>query len=406
MTNDTLPLDAPLGEFDGPFRRLVAAMVGPTHEAGEADERSYREFIEALGVAVYTTDAAGHITFFNEAAVSLWGRRPELGEVWCGSWRLFWPDGTAMEHGDCPMAIALRENRAVRGLTAMAQRPDGTFVDFEPYPTPLRDAEGRLVGAVNVMVDITERRRATDELRSVVDALAASNAVKDEFLGLVSHELRTPLTTIYGNAQLLRDGAARRSPDERTDMAADIAEDADRLLAIVENLLLLSRLQAGARPDLEPQVLIQVVREEVASFSRRHPDARIRVAHVPHRDAIVDADRAYLTVLIQNLLANAYKYGGTSEDIEVGIGVDETDASITVLDRGIGLDDIGSADLFQPFYRSPAAQLKAGGIGLGLSVCQRIAEMLGGRIWAVPRDGGGSEFGFTIPLTAPSGPSD
>jgi signal transduction histidine kinase len=77
-----------------------------------------------------------------------------------------------------------------------------------------------------------------------------------------------------------------------------------------------------------------------------------------------------------------------------------------VLDRGIGLEGIGSRDLFQPFYRAPAAQLKAGGIGLGLSVCQRIAEMLGGRIWAVPREGGGSEFGFTIPLTAPSGPSD
>ena len=74
-----------------------------------------RSFLNALGVAVYTTDADGRITFFNEAAARLWGRRPELGEEWCGSLRLFWPDGRPMRHDECPMAIALREDRAVRG---------------------------------------------------------------------------------------------------------------------------------------------------------------------------------------------------------------------------------------------------------------------------------------------------
>ena len=144
MTYEAVPQMRASSAVDEPFMRLVAAMVGPRHEAAEADGRAYREFIEALGVAVYTTDAEGRITYFNEAAVELWGRRPELGEEWCGSWKLFWADGTPMLHSECPMAMCLHENRPIRGLSAMAQRPDGTFVDVEPYPTPLRDADGRL----------------------------------------------------------------------------------------------------------------------------------------------------------------------------------------------------------------------------------------------------------------------
>ena len=188
-----------------PFLRLVES-VASRHRAGDTLEAErYRAFLEALGVAVYTTDEHGAITYFNEAAAELWGRRPALGEEWCGSFRLFWSDGSPLAHGDCPMAIALREGRAVRGFTAIAERPDGTRVDFQPYPTPLYDKKGRLIGAVNVLVDVTERRRVEEDLRSTAQALALSNGVKDEFLGLISHELRTPVTTIYGNAQLLRD---------------------------------------------------------------------------------------------------------------------------------------------------------------------------------------------------------
>jgi PAS domain S-box-containing protein len=117
--------------------------------------------LQALPVAVYTTDEAGRITFYNEAAARLWGWQPALGEDrWCGSWRLYWPDGTPLPHDECPMAVTLKENRPVRGAEAIAERPDGTQIPFIPYPTPLVDAEGRLIGAINVLVDITERKQA------------------------------------------------------------------------------------------------------------------------------------------------------------------------------------------------------------------------------------------------------
>jgi PAS domain S-box-containing protein len=136
----------------------------PAHMNGRG--QSPTELLQALPTAVYTTDADGRITFYNEAAAQLWGCRPELGKSeFCGSWKLFWPDGTRLPHDECPMALALREKRPVRGMEAIAERPDGTRVPFIPYPTPLFDAEGTLIGAVNTLVDITERHQAEQLVR-------------------------------------------------------------------------------------------------------------------------------------------------------------------------------------------------------------------------------------------------
>jgi PAS domain S-box-containing protein len=126
-------------------------------------EGYFRKILDELPAAIYVTDALGRITYFNEAAATLWGHRPSVGtSEWCGSWKLYWPDGRALPHGDCPMAIAIKEKRAVRGLEAVAERPDGTRVPFEPYPTPLFDAAGELIGAVNMLIDITDRKRAEE----------------------------------------------------------------------------------------------------------------------------------------------------------------------------------------------------------------------------------------------------
>ncbi len=128
-------------------------------------EHFYRELLDALPAAIYTTDPAGRVTFFNQAAVALAGRRPELGsDRWCVSWRLFWPDGTPMAHDECPMAIALREDRTIRGTELIAERPDGVRIPILPYPTPLHDESGKLVGAVNMLVDVSDRKKAEQAL--------------------------------------------------------------------------------------------------------------------------------------------------------------------------------------------------------------------------------------------------
>jgi PAS domain S-box-containing protein len=151
----------------GSFRHGVQVVQDVT-EAKRMDdrlrerERRMRDLLEALPAAVYTTDASGKVTFFNKAAVEMAGRTPRIGDEWCVTWRLFNPDGTPLPHDQCPMAVALKENRLVRGAEAVAERPDGTRVPFIPYPTPLHDSDGKLVGAINMLIDISERKKAEE----------------------------------------------------------------------------------------------------------------------------------------------------------------------------------------------------------------------------------------------------
>src|SRR3984893_10348701 len=141
----------------------------------KAAETQFRALLDVLPAAIYVTDANGHITYYNQAAVDLAGRRPVLGtDEWCVSWRLYSLDGQPLPHDQCPMAVALRENRAVRGAEAILERPDGTRVPFTPYPTPLRNASGALIGAVNMLVDNSERKVA-ENARAYLAAIVESS---------------------------------------------------------------------------------------------------------------------------------------------------------------------------------------------------------------------------------------
>ena len=128
----------------------------------EKEQRS-RQILDVLPAAIYTTDAEGTLTYFNPAAAELAGNAPEIGkDKWCVSWRLRRPDGTVLPHDECPMAITLKEGRPVRDVEAFAERPDGTLIPFVPYPTPMFDGSGALTGAVNMLVDLTERKQAAE----------------------------------------------------------------------------------------------------------------------------------------------------------------------------------------------------------------------------------------------------
>jgi PAS domain S-box-containing protein len=145
---------------------LDSAIVAATASAiGTSLQPDFHQVLEALPAAVYVTDAEGCITYYNEAAVALWGYRPPLGDShWCGSWRLYWLDGTPMAHDECPMAMAIKENRPITGMEAFAERPDGSRVRFMPFPRPLHDETGALIGALNMLVDVTDRRSTEQRL--------------------------------------------------------------------------------------------------------------------------------------------------------------------------------------------------------------------------------------------------
>ena len=132
----------------------------------------FGEMVDALPVAVYTTDSEGRLKYFNAAAMSLSGRVPELGtDQWCITWKLFLPDGTPLPHDQCPMAIALKGGDVPSGVECIAERPDGTRFWFTPYPVILRDANGQIIGGMNLLVDITDRKNAQMEAMATVRQL-------------------------------------------------------------------------------------------------------------------------------------------------------------------------------------------------------------------------------------------
>ena len=137
--------------------------------------------VDDLPVAVYMIDAAGKITYFNQAAADFWGQRPEIGkDEWCGAWKLYWADGTPLPHDQCPMAMALKQKKPIRGLEMIAERRDGTRVPVIPYPTPLFDENGVLTGAVNLVIDISERKKIEHALQQRRDEQAALYQFTDQ----------------------------------------------------------------------------------------------------------------------------------------------------------------------------------------------------------------------------------
>lgn len=248
-------------------------------------ERHMRNLLEALPAAVYTTDAQGRITFYNRAAVELSGRTPALGDMWCVTWKLFNTDETPLPHDQCPMAVALKENRPIRGVEAIAERPDGTRVPFAPYPTPLHDAEGNLVGAINMLVDITERKQAENRQKTLIDEL--------------NHRVKNTLATVQSLAvQTSRDAEDAKDGYKRFEA---------RLLALSRAHDLLTRRHWGNTPldSLAQEVLMPVFGSDPQRIVVEGPsiDIGTRVA-------------LNLTMTLNELAINALKYGAMS--VETG----------------------------------------------------------------------------------------
>ncbi len=245
-----------------------------------------------------------------------------------------------------------------------------------------------------------ENARLYDELKATAESLALANVAKDEFVGLVSHELRTPITTIYGNARVLKQYRESIDPEDRDDAIADIESEADRLQRIVENMLILARFDRTAAIDTEPVDIARAVEAAVIGFRRRHLERMIETEIEPELP-FADVQPTYLDLVLTNLLSNADKYSPPDVPVEVRVMREGAEIKVRVLDRGSGVLPEEVEEIFSPFYRSTRTKSLAGGMGIGLAVCRRIMEAQGCRIWAALREGGGTEFGFSLPIEVP-----
>jgi PAS domain S-box-containing protein len=241
-----------------------------------------------------------------------------------------------------------------------------------------------------------ENARLYLEATRMQQDLQEANDYKDEFLGLVSHELRTPITTIYGGARLLRTRGATLDDDTKAEVIADIEGETERLHRLVEDLLVLSRMEIGSGANTEPLLVQRVIERVLGDFRRRHPK-RVLECVVPADIRPVLGDATYVEQVVRNLLSNADKYSPQSEPIGATIEGRDQRVIVSVLDRGPGIDEDELGRVFEPFHRGAATQ-RTKGLGLGLTVCKRLVEAQDGEIWAERRDGGGLCMSFSLPV--------
>jgi PAS domain S-box-containing protein len=198
-------------------------------------EQRYRQLIRNLPAAIYSTDADGRITFYNDSAVELWGREPEVSrDYWCGSHRIMRPDGSDLALEDCPLAVTLRTGVPVRGQEIVIERPDGTRRNVLPYPTPIHDVNGRVVGAVNMLLDVTERNLAqmvSQRLAAIVESSDDAIIGKDTNGIINSWNRGAERIFQYKAAEIIGKPVLTLIPPERRDEEAEI----------------LSRIRAGDR---------------------------------------------------------------------------------------------------------------------------------------------------------------
>jgi PAS domain S-box-containing protein len=303
-------------------------------------ERQLQELIAAVPAAIYTTDAQGKITYYNQAAAELAGRPPTIGrDEWCVTWKLYHPNGTPLPYDQCPMAIALKEGRAIRNAELVAERPDGTRVPFIPYPTPLRDAAGKIIGAINMLVDISERKHAETQQRVLLNEL--------------NHRVKNNMQML----QILLEAGAQRAESSE---AREVLEEASgRIMAMAAAQRVLYTTPDATRFDAHD--FLNTVCEAAKQTFPQELDIDYEA------DAIrLSNDAAMpLALIVNELLTNAVKYGlngRTAGTIRVRLRREDDSFLFYVEDDGPGFD------LQMVQQRSS-----------GLKLVQGLARQLGGR---------------------------
>ena len=349
---------------------------------------------ETTPLPMLVTDADQRVALVNKAWEDFFGR---------GRYAVLGHEIKGLHARDDAL-LQMRSNQVVmrsgQRMMVEARLPhvDGSYRDVQISKAAVKDAQGRITGVLSIFVDVSEFREAEHAIHEARDAAEEAFRVKSEFVANMSHELRTPLQSIMGFAEL--GGLRSRGNPAMADMFNDIHEAGIRMLALVNDLLDVAKLESAVgtihveRTDLR-SLIRPVVRELEPQQQQKLIDLRLELDDTP---LIAKADPVRFQQVVRNVLANAIKFSPIGGRIDVQGRIDEQgDICIAVSDQGPGIPPQELDKIFQPFVQSSKTRNGSGGTGLGLAICRKIIDAMDGTIAASNRTEGGSLFRITLP---------
>ena len=371
-------------------------------------EQRLRDLLDAAPDAIIEVDENGCILVLNGMTEKLFGYRHE--ELIGQRVELLVPERLRTAHvqnrnryGADPITRPMGT-----GLSLLGRRKDGSHFPIEISLSPVKSDTGL---RVTIIRDVTERRHMEDQLRVVQEKyihelelrnheVEQANQLKSEFLSNMSHELRSPLHTVIGFSELLAEETEGMLNEKQKRFIGHIHADSLHLLDLINDLLDLSKIEAG-RFELRQEAfhIGAVIEEGLSSVQPRATAKCVEIRTDVSITTPIFADRVRFKQILHNLLTNAIKFTPDGGKVRVEAAPHDRFAEVSVSDTGIGIPEDQRQSVFDKFYQVRAAAAGAPeGTGLGLAITKRLVEQHGGTIWVRSAPGSGSSFTFTIPL--------
>ncbi|MDD5039291.1 MAG: PAS domain S-box protein, partial [Dehalococcoidales bacterium] len=364
-------------------------------EALRENERKFRELSDLLPQAVFELDLRGNLTFANRHVYEISGYTPDDMNEGMNAFQMIIPKDREPLKQNLRMILS---GEKVDGNEYTAIRKDGTTFPILVYNS-LIIHEGKPQGFRGVVIDITSRLEA-EEREKEMEVLREMDQLRGQFLSNVSHELRTPLASITGFTSTLLRTDTKWSEEQQRDFLETMKQEANRLTKLVNDLLDVSRLDAGGmkleKKNLNITEVIGSIRERLDGITKEH---QLKL-EIPTDLPKILGDEMRIGQIVSNLVENATKFAPKGSEITIEAKVADDKVVVTVADHGIGISAKDIKKLFDRFYQSDnvvSGQKK--GTGLGLAICKGIIESHDGKIWIESKIGKGSRFSFSLPVS-------